>query len=109
MGAAAAIIIRKERDIVRIYQEAGATAPTKARAPSDLGVHHRVAFNILVRRAVLREVGPDCYYLDEPSWNALRSMRRRVASAVALVLLVVFALLVGAGVIDVGLGIPRLH
>ncbi len=109
MGAAAAIIIRKERDIVRLYEQAGATSPAAARTPSDVGVHERVAFKILVRRAVLCEVGPDCYYVDVPRWNALRALRRRVAIAVILTLAVMVALLIGAGVIDVGLGIPRLH
>jgi hypothetical protein len=108
MGAAA-IIIRKERDIVDLYRQAGATSPATARRPDDLGIHHRVAFNILVRRAVLREVSDGRYYLDEPSWEALRTLRHRIAALTIIVVLVVLGVMIGAGVVGVGFGIPHLH
>src|SRR3954468_21687149 len=78
MGAAAAVVIRKEREIVDIYRGAGATSASQARDPDELGVDRRVAFHRLVSRAVLRDAGTERYYLDEPSWNALRATRRQM-------------------------------
>lgn len=109
MSAAAAIIIRKERDIVDLYRQAGATSPATARRPADLDIHHRVAFDILVRRAVLREVDDGRYYLDEPSWEALRSLRRRMAMVMLMVALIVLVVMMATGIVDVGIGIPHLH
>jgi hypothetical protein len=109
MAAAAAILIRKEKDIVDVYRRAGATSPAAARTPDDLGVHHRVPFSVLVRRAVLLEVSEGRYYLDEPRWQALRAMRRRIAMSVVALVIVIFIVLAAIGVVSVGFGIPRLH
>ena len=109
MGAAAAILIRREKDIVEVYRRAGATAPGTARAPADLDVQHHVAFNVLVRRAVLRDVGDGRYYLDEPTWQALRRFRHRMAGGMIIVILVIFIALVATGAVALGFGIPKLH
>jgi hypothetical protein len=110
MGAAAAvIIIRRERDIVELYQRAGATTPAMARTPDDLGIGHHVAFNILVRRAVLRDVGDGRYYLDEPSWQAQRSRRHVMAVVLLFVVLAVTVTLISVGVVSVRGGLPSLH
>ena len=93
MGAAAAIIIRKQRDIVRVFQGAGVTTPDRARDPDTLGIDQSLVFKGLVRRAVLREAGPGRYYLDEPSWNAMGSRRRRM-----LVVMLAVVLAAGAAV-----------
>jgi hypothetical protein len=90
MGAAAAVILRKERDIVQLYRSAGATDAQSARAPDELGVARRVPFNLLVKHAVLREANEGRYYLDELSWQALRRIRRRVAIAVFVLCLLLF-------------------
>ncbi len=84
MAAAAAIILRKERDIVQMYRGAGATDASRARDPEELGISYRMPFKLLVKHAVLREAGNGRYYLDEPSWEALRSMRHRIAFIVLL-------------------------
>lgn len=88
MGAAAAVMLRKEHDVVATFRGAGATTPTKARSPEELGIDRRLAFQRLVTRAVLREAGDGRFYLDEPSWEALRRIRRRL---VMVMLVVVFA------------------
>ncbi len=49
----------------------------------------------LRRHAVLREASPGLYYLDEPSWQAVRGMRRRMALAMLLVVLVFTLALLG--------------
>ena len=91
MGAsvAAAVIIRKERELVEHFASAGAVSPSSARSSSDLGVHERFAWIRLVERGVIREAAPGKYYFDEPTWVALRQRRRRVA----LVLMIVFGAL----------------
>jgi hypothetical protein len=93
MGAAVAIIVRKQREIAEVFEGARATSPELARYPEELGIDDSHIFRGLVRRAVLRPVGDGRYFLDEPSWVAMNDRRRRVA-AVALV--VVLALIIGA-------------
>ncbi|MDB4877595.1 MAG: hypothetical protein JWM41_4041 [Gemmatimonadetes bacterium] len=109
MTAAVAIIIRREREIVAIFRGAGATRPDAARTPEDLDIHHRLAFDRLVRRAVLRDAGDGRYYLDEPSWNALRSTRKRLMFVVLIVVLIAFAVSMSTGLLAVKTGIPQLH
>lgn len=93
MGAAAAVILRKQRDIVQVFRGAGAISPERARVPNDLGIDESLVFRGLVRRAVLRDAGNGRFYLDEPSWNALHSQRRRVMVVVLLaVVLALFSL-----------------
>lgn len=99
MGAAAAVLLRRERDIVGTYRGVGATSPDRARQPEELDVRQRLAFDRLVQRAVLRDVGDGRYYLDEPSWKALRRIRRRFALVIAIVLVVMFVTFVAGGVI----------
>lgn len=98
MGASvAAILIAKERHIVDAYQRAGATTPDAAVTPASLGVDERLAFRKLVGHAVLRETTPGAYYVDEPSWRALRSLRRRLAT-IAVLIAIVIALVSWLGV-----------
>jgi len=98
MGAsgAAVVIIIKEKRIVEAFRRAGATSPGAAVNPDTLGVHRRIAFRKLKAGAALREAGPGLFYLDEPSWEAMRSFRRRVALVIGFfVLLMAVIALVG--------------
>ncbi len=80
MGAvAAAALLRKDRQIVDAYLEAGATTRDKARPDRGLGIHEGLALEKLRRRAVLRPGEDGGLYLDLPTWGALRSLRRRLA------------------------------
>ncbi len=99
MAAAAAIIVRKERDIVNTFRAAGALDAGSARDPFELGIGQRVPFNILVRRRVLRDAGNGRYFLDDARWTVIRGQRRRVAFAVLTVIAVVLAILLVTGVI----------
>ena len=94
MGAPAivAIIIRREKDLVAHFQRAGCIDRASAMTPSALGVEEKLAWERLVSRAVIRGGAPGTYYLDEPSWAALRSMRRRMVTV--LLLIVVAAALI---------------
>jgi hypothetical protein len=105
MGAAAAIIIRRQRDVVDTYRAAGATSPGTARDPGELGVEQNLIFRGLVRRAVLRDAGNGRYYLDAPSWDAFNGMRRRAALVLGLSVVLVVVLLV----LLVLAGIVHLH
>ncbi len=90
MGAtAAAIIIKRERDLVDHFRRAGATSPQTAQSPAALGVETRLAWDILVRDAIIRTATGGTFYLDEPSWEAMGRRRRRIA-----IVIVVFAILV---------------
>jgi hypothetical protein len=96
MAAAAAIIMRRQRDVVDTYRGAGALSAPAARDPGELGVERNMIFDGLVRRAVLRDAGGGRYYLDTLSWNALIRMRRRAALVVGLagiLIALVFALM----------------
>jgi hypothetical protein len=102
MGAAAAIILRRERDIVNAYRGAGATNPERAVQPEDIGVDRRLVFDRLVRRAVLREAGDGRYYLDEPSWEAIAYVRRRLAIVIIMIVVAVLITLVMSGAVNFG-------
>lgn len=104
MGAAVVIILRKQRDIVEVFEGARATSPETARDPNDLGIDESVIFRGLVRRAVLRDAGGGRYYIDQPSWRAMSSMRHRVA----MVVLAIVVVLLVVGLIVGTVAIPRL-
>lgn len=94
MGAAAAVILRKQRDIVHVFQGARATSPETARIPDQLGIDENLVFKGLVRRAIVRPAGGGRYYVDEPSWNAMHTIRKRmlVVLMFALLMFIIFGL-----------------
>jgi len=87
MGVAPAIILRKEKDLVAHFRNARALSPDSAQSLGALRVDEEaIALRRLRNRAVIRQGGPGTYYLDEPSWEALGRIRRRLM-LVALILL----------------------
>lgn len=94
MGASAvAAILAREKHIVDAFRRAGATSATSAVAPAAIGVSERLAFRKLREHAVLRETSSGVFYLDEPSWQALCAMRRRLGLAAALLVVLLAAIL----------------
>ena len=91
----AAVIFRRERDLVGHFRRAGALTPETAQSSQDLGVHKRLAWHRLVNRGVLRSTAPGAFYLDEAAWEALRRTRRWRAMVLGLLILV-FAIYVAA-------------
>jgi transposase InsO family protein len=91
MGAAAAIMIRKEKEIVDVFARAGATTVTTAQSLGALALEDDRAMRRLRRRAIVREAAPGLWYVDTPGWTALRH-RRRVLTTVLLT--IVLAVLV---------------
>ena len=86
--AAAAILIRREKDLVAHFRSHGALDAAHAMTPAALGVEERFAWTVLRNRAIIRDGAPGTYYLDEPSWEAANTRRRRVA-IVALIFVLV--------------------
>jgi hypothetical protein len=87
MGAAATVIIIKERQVVDAFVRAGATSAATAVYPSDIAVDLAgVGGRRLVERAVLRDAGGGRYYLDLLSWEALRRQRRRILFVILLLI-----------------------
>ena len=78
MGATAVIIIRMEKDLVAHFLQSRAVSVATAQSLGALGVDDGTALRRLRARAVIREGAPGAFYLDEPSWHALRSDRRRL-------------------------------
>ncbi len=78
-SAAVAVLLRKERELVEHFKQAGAVSPSSARSSRDLGVHERLAWSRLVRDGAIREAAQGTYYLDESAWVALGQRRRRLA------------------------------
>ena len=97
MGAAAVIIARRDRETVDAFRRAGAVSAEHAQPLYAIGLTESHAVARLRRRAVLREASPGAWYLDEPSWEAARCTRRRLALAMIAIALIVagFALFVG--------------
>ncbi|HEV2291170.1 MAG TPA: hypothetical protein VGR60_04975 [Gemmatimonadales bacterium] len=87
--AAVAVIVRKERELVDHLRSVGAVSPDTARTLSQLGADQGPAWRRLVEHAVIRSTPVGTWYLDEPSWMALRRMRRRLALVVAAAGLIV--------------------
>lgn len=90
MGAtAAAIIIRKERDLVAHFQQERAVSSATAKSLAAMRIDESLALRRLREHAVIREAAPGTFYLDEPSWWALSRTRRRM---LAILLLIALAL-----------------
>jgi hypothetical protein len=94
--AIAAVIRRREREVVDDFRRAGATSPTTAKSLAEVGLEESWPVRRLQRRAVIREPQPGIFYLDEEVWAAVRRTRRRVALVFLAVLLII--------VIGVGIG-----
>ncbi len=94
--AIAAVIRRKEREVVDDFRRGGATAPDSAKSLAELGLEDSWPVRRLQRRAVIREPQPGILYLDEEVWAAVRQTRRRVAIGfVTVFVLLLIAIWIG--------------
>lgn len=89
--AIAAIMRRREMEVVDDFRAAGAISRETAQSYTAIGLGQSLGLKRLRERAVIREAAPGTgtYYLDEEVWVAVRRTRRRIAA----VLLVVVALM----------------
>ena len=98
MGAAAAVLLAKERHIVTAFERIGAVTPDRARTPDEVGVDtQRLAWRRLRDRAIVREAGDGRYYLDVEVWEANRRLRRRMVIVFLVIAILVALLPVFAG------------
>lgn len=81
MGAAAAVAVmrRKERDVRDAFRAAGAISPATAMSLEAIHIEENMAVRRLKKLAVIREAAPGLFYFDEDVWEAVSSMRRRMA------------------------------
>ena len=93
-AAAAAIIIKRERDLVEHFRRVGALSPATARTKDEIGVDGRMAWFRLVDDAVIRAADDGRFYLDVLTWEALERRRRRLVT-VAVTLAAVALAFVG--------------
>jgi hypothetical protein len=96
MSTVVAVVLMKERKMVARLRMAGAVNPAQARTLEELGLQRGVILRRLRERAVIRDAGGERYYLDEPSWAAVRRSRRRAIHitwviALIIILAVLFA------------------
>ena len=80
-GAAAAVIVMKERQLIGAFEDVGAISPDKGISEGDLRVDvSHIAWRRLRSRAVIRETstGSGLYYLDREVWQAVRRTRLRL-------------------------------
>jgi hypothetical protein len=89
--AIAAMLRRREMEVVDDFRAAGATARETAQSYTAIGLGQSLALRRLRDRAVIRESAPGTYYLDEEVWVAVRRTRRRIAR-VFIVILALFLL-----------------
>jgi hypothetical protein len=100
MGAAVAVILMKERQIVEAFERAGVTTAAAGRSPTDLDVDpNGIGWRRLRERAIVREASPGTglYYLDVEVWQATRRTRRRVLVVVLILMLALLTMLVTGG------------
>ena len=89
MSTISAVILARERRMVNRVRAAGASSPEQARTLEQLGISRGVILRRLRERAVIRQAGPDRFYLDEPSWEAVRRARRRAIHVMGVIVLIV--------------------
>jgi hypothetical protein len=98
MGAAAAIVLAKERHLMEDFVRAGATSPDRAVTPEQLGVDvGGIGWRRLRDHAIVREAGAGSgrYYLDVEVRDAVHRSRIRFL----LVLVVILVIMLAFGVI----------
>lgn len=92
MGAEAAIIAMKIRQIINRFLEAGAVSPEKAVTKEEIQIHNYLIFKKLTRKGVLVEAGEGRYYLNQERLALYLGNRRRILLMVLV--LIILALLI---------------
>jgi hypothetical protein len=87
--AIAAILRRREQEVVDDFRAAGALSPSTAQSYTAIGLGDSLAIKRLRNRAVIREAAPGSYYLDEEVWAAVRRTRQRVGIVIVSMLTLV--------------------
>lgn len=96
--AVAAMLRRREQEVIDDFRAAGATSPDRAQSYQAVGVGDSLAIKRLRNRAVIREATPGVYYLDEEVWAAVVRTRRRLVITM-LSIIAIFSLGVLLGIV----------
>ena len=88
-------IVRKQKQIVSLFQTANATGPERATTSAKLGIHEGLAFRILLRRSILCDVGDQKLYLDESKWKSHRIKLIRLAFIIPTIVILGLSVLCG--------------
>lgn len=88
-----AMLVRRQRAIVRTFEQAGAVSAGSARSAEQLGLAVGMAWQQLASLAVLRSPASGRWFLDRSNWQRLCRRRCMLAAAVVagLLLLALFA------------------
>jgi hypothetical protein len=89
--AIAAILRRREQEVVDDFRAAGATSPATAQSYTAIGLGDSLAIKRLHNRAVISEAAPGLFYLDEEVWAAVRRIRKRRAAVLISVMVLFLA------------------
>ena len=84
-----AMRMRRQRAIVRAFEQAGALAVGSARSAEELGMRVDFAWQQLASLAVLRSPASGRWFLDHANWRRLCRRRYALAAAVVAGLLLV--------------------
>jgi hypothetical protein len=84
-----AMLMRRQRMIVRVFEQAGAVTADSARSAEQLGLSVGMAWQQLASLAVLRSPASGRWFLDRPNWRRLCRRRCALAAAAVAVLLMV--------------------
>lgn len=88
--SAATTIIRRRKQLVRRFADAGALSPDKAIPFAKVGMRRSWIFEQMVSRGVFVAVGDDRYYMNEPAAKEFLEAQRRRVLVGTLILFVVF-------------------
>lgn len=91
MSTAAAVILIREKKVVRAFREANAVSADSARTLDQLGLREDRAVGRLKRRSVLQEGQGGRLYLDELAWAESRRRRLMVVATLVVVALLAVA------------------
>jgi hypothetical protein len=90
-AAALALNADNQRQIVAAFRAKRATSRDAARRLLELGLNDSQAFKRMVSTSILRQAGPDRYFLDERVWATGRNIEGNKVLRIAIALGVVVA------------------
>ncbi|MCK6483041.1 MAG: hypothetical protein HUU22_15715 [Phycisphaerae bacterium] len=88
----AAMIIRRQNQYMRVFQERGATTPRNAQSLEELGLRNSWIFRRMVSRGVFLTSAGDRWFMSEAEADSFVRRRRWKLIGVVAVLLIIFCI-----------------
>lgn len=83
------MILRRQNQYMRVFQERGATTPPNARSLEELGLRNSWIFRRMVSRGVFLTSANDRWFMSEAAAdNFVRRRRRNLIGIVAVILII---------------------